>query len=217
MSRSAFLPDPSQLRGLLLGLHARPSPSPRKPVPSGQYRTLDTDPPPTSPRRTAVEISRPEVKAPPGRPLAVTTPPPEPIEKRAILPNGDSLDERFGAFADWAKEATGAVSVFVTDREGLSMVPSTATEDYLAVAAEISTAQRKLSLLLPTVEGGSTQLELLASPLPGVRWVELISCATSFGDFTIGLLLSEQLGVGLTTRLRAALRFYLAEDPGKSR
>lgn len=216
MSRSAFLPETNQLRGLLLGLHARPVPPPVKPPSSGQYRTLDTDPPPTSPRRAAEKRELPAVIVPTQQPLLATRPP-EPEARQVAVADGDSLDERFRAFAAWAREATGAVSVFVTDREGLSMVPSTATEDYLAVAAEIAAAQRKLSLLLPTVEGGSTQLELLASPLRGVRWIELVSCATNFGEFTIGLLLSEQLGVGLTTRLRAALRSYLAEDPGKSR
>jgi hypothetical protein len=219
MSRSAFLPDPNQLRGLLRGLHAKPG-SPASAVrvaaPPGHYRSLDTDPPTLPLRGAALDVQPFQPSIPPRRPLGITQPPEAPI-RQALAVAGDSLDERFAAFAAWAKDATGAATVFVTDREGLSMVPSTATEDYLAVAAEISAAQRKLSHLLPTVEGGSTQLELQPSPLMGVRWVELISCTTHFGDFTIGLLLSEQLGAGLTTRLRTALRSYLTVDADKAR
>ncbi len=207
MSRSAFLPDSVRLRGLLHGLHARPAPStPRIPA-SGHYRTLDSEPSPA--QRPSFEIPRIEPTVPPKKTLSPSRLP----EPTVRIPLNGSLDDRFLAFAAWAKEATHAISVFVTDSEGLSMMPSTVTEDYLAVAAEISAAQRKLSQLLKAVEGGSTRLELGSSPIVGVRVIELISCSTDFGDFTIGLLLSEQLGSGLTKGLRAALRSYLMADP----
>lgn len=213
MSRSAFLPDPTRLRGLIHGLHARAIPAPARAPISGQYRTLDSEPSPPPVRRISLGAPRFDQNAAPPRPLSISSPKEAPA-KQVALSGDSSLDERFLAFAAWAKDATRAVSVFVTDREGLSMVPSTVTEDYLAVAAEISAAQRKLSQLLPTVEGGSTRLELESSPIVGVRWIELISCTTHFGDFTIGLLLSEQLGAGLTKGLRAALRSCLSVDPG---
>jgi hypothetical protein len=216
MGRSAFLPDQNQLRGLLLGLHATRTAAPPAVSLLARQSKADSEPPPTPPRRPSVEALHSQKTAPPASPRApspAVDQPPRPLTS----PGGDSLDERFAAFATWAKDATGAISVFVTDREGLSMVPSTAGEDYMAVAAEIAAAQRKMSQLLPLVEGGSTQLELTTPTSTGVRWVDLISCATDYGDFTVGLLLTEQLRAGLTTRLRTALRLYLAVDPRKSR
>jgi hypothetical protein len=207
MNRSAYLPEKGHLHGLLAGLHARtstahsPGQSMLGPPPSGTKLKGPGFHPSTHPP-TYLDSNRPGA---------------DPFSFEASLAACNSLDECFAAFADWASTSTGAVSVFITDSEGLSMVPSTATEDYLAVAAEISATLKNLSRLLPTIEGGSSQLELHASPMAGVRWLELVGCTTRIGYFTIGFLLTDQLKAGWTSKLRDGLRLAIATDAAKSR
>jgi hypothetical protein len=142
--------------------------------------------------------------------------PSKPIEQEAILtrrslpffvPPIGPLATRVRAFMDWLKRQVQAEKMFLLDAQGCPLSDAEPDAELLASALVLSEAARRAARHLPTTGEGAVQIDL-----PQQKKLCVISAETTYGNFCLGLITSEQLAPANADRLRRALQRTVEAD-----